>query len=134
MGEETLAIYGAMLASIVVAFGVPLLAIFRENSELTMSRGPFIAWTALLLFALPVVLGIVADALPGLATYIVLLVAGACIIYVFFQRVVRRARDAGKGKQIAYLAVIPLVGMVVLVILMVIPSAGPGGAAQAAEA
>lgn len=134
MGDEVLAIYGGVLVSLVILFGVPAVAVYRENSDLTMRRGPFIAWTALLVIALPVVFVIVAEALPGLATYIVVLVAFACIIYVFFQRVVRRARDAGKGKRIAYIGILPLANFVVPIILMVLRSAEPDNAAQAGEA
>ncbi len=90
---------------------------------------------ALVLFiGLPAVFGIVAQFLPGLATDAVLVVAGACFVYVFYQRLVRRAREAGKGKRIAYVGAIPLANLVVFVILMVTRSAQPGDTAQAAEA
>ena len=134
MSEETLAIYGALLVALVVLVGVPAVAVYRENSDLTMRRGPFIAWVAVCVIVLPVVFGVVESALPGLATSIVLMVAIACILYVFYQRLVRRARDAGMGKRIAYIGVIPLASLVVPVILMIVRSASPGEPAQAAEA
>lgn len=134
MQGEVTVIYGALLVALVILIGVPAVAVYRENSGLTMRRWPFVLWVALYLIVLPAVFGIVAQLLPGLATDVVLVVAGAWFVYVFYQRLVRRAREAGKGKRIAYVGTIPLANLVVFVILMVTRSAQPGGTAQTAEA
>lgn len=121
------------LAAIAVLIAVPAVAVYRENSELKMGRGPFALWVLLYLIVLPSIWNIAAHLVPGLATDAVLAVAGGCIAYVFYQRAVRRARDAGRGKRIAYIGVIPIANVVVYVILMLVPTARPGGTAKAGE-
>lgn len=117
-----------------VLMAVPAVAVYRENSDLTMRRRPFVLWVLLYLIVLPPIGNAVANLVPGLATDAVLSVLGGCIAYVFYQRVVRRVRDAGKGKRIAYIGVIPVANLVVYIILMVVRTAAPGGTAQAGDA
>ncbi len=123
-----------VLIALVLFIGVPAVAVYREKSELTMRRRDFVLWVVLYLIVLPVVANIVAKIMPSLAVEGVLVLVGLWIAYIFYQRVVRRARDAGMGKRIAYIGAIPVANLVVFVILMVTRSAQPGGTAQTAEA
>ena len=123
-----------VLIALVLFIGVPAVAVYREKSELTMRRRDFVLWVVLYLIVLPVVANIVAKIMPSLAVDGVLVLVGLWIAYIFYQRVVRRARDAGMGKRIAYIGAIPVANLVVFVILMVTRSAQPGGTAQTAEA
>ena len=133
MESDPVVVFVAVLVALALLIAVPAVAVYRENSDLTMGRGAFALWVALYVIVLPTVWNIVSKALPSLAVDAVLAVAGACIAYVFYQRVVRRARDAGKGKRIAYIGVIPLANLVVYIILMVVRSAPPGENAQAGQ-
>lgn len=123
-----------VLIALVLFIGVPAVAVYREKSELTMRRRDFVFWVVLYLIVLPVVANIVAKIMPSLAVDGVLVLVGLWVAYIFYQRVVRRARDAGMGKRIAYIGAIPVANLVVFVILMVTRSAQPGGTAQTAEA
>ena len=127
-------IFGGLIALIVVVIVAPIVAIYRENGNLTIRRGRFALWVLLYLIVAPTVVNVVAEILPNIAGYAIVAIVGAVVTYLFYQRVVRRARDAGKGKRIAYVGVIPIANLVVFVILMVVPSASPGEPAQAAEA
>ena len=121
-------VFGGLIGLVVVVIAVPIVAIYRENGDLTMRRGRFALWVLLYLIVAPTAVGVVMEVLPHIAVYVILAVIGAVITYLFYQRVVRRARDAGKGKRIACIGVIPIVNVVVFVILMVVPTATPGEA------
>lgn len=126
-------LFGAAFAALVMVIAVPIVAIYRENSGLTMRRGRFALWVLLYLIVAPAVANVVAELLPNIAVYVVLAVIGAVITYLFYQRVVRRARDAGKGKRTPYIGVIPIANVVVFVILMIVRSAPSGEDAQTAD-
>ena len=123
-----------VLVALVLLIGVPAVAVYREKSGQTMGRRDFVLWVVLYLIVLPVVVNIVAKIMPSLAVDGVLVLVGLCIAYIFYQRVVRRARDAGMGKRIAYIGAIPIANLVVFVILMVTRSARPGDTARTAAA
>ena len=127
-------LFGAAFAVLVIVIAVPIVAIYRENSGLTMRRGRFALWVLLYLIVAPTVANVVAEILPNIAVYVVLAVIGGIVTYLFYQRVVRRARDAGKGKRIPYIGVIPIANVVVFVILMIVPSASSGEGGRTAEA
>ena len=110
--------------AIFVMFGLPVLAIWKENSEQRLGRLKFFYWILAIVvvpFFIRVVGGIFeAEVVPNLLAFIFLI----AIIYPVYQRVVRRARDVGMGKMIAYLSVIPLVNIVTTLILLLKPSGG----------
>ena len=126
-------LFGAAIAALVLVIAVPIVAIYRENSDLTMRRGRFALWVLLYLIVAPTVANVVAEILPNIAVYVVLAVIGAVITYLFYQRAVRRARDAGKGKRIPYIGVIPIANLIVFVILMIVRSASSAAAARTAD-
>ena len=127
-------IFGGLFALIVVVIVAPIVAIYRENGNLTIRRGRFALWVLLYLIVAPTVVNVVAEILPNIAGYAIVAIIGAVITYLFYQRVVRRARDAGKGKRIAYVGVIPIANLVVFVILMIVRSASSGEDARTADA
>lgn len=124
---------GAAIAVLVIVIAVPIVAVYRENSDLTIRRGRFALWVLLFLIVAPTAANVVMEVLPHIAVYAVLGVIGGVITYLFYQRVVRRARDAGKGKRIAYIGVIPIVNLIVFVILMAVPTAVPDGVERTPE-
>ncbi len=126
-------LFGAAIAALVLVIAVPIVAIYRENSDLTMRRGRFALWVLLYLIVAPTVANVVAEILPNIAVYVVLAVIGGIVTYLFYQRVVRRARDAGKGKRIPYIGVIPIANLIVFVILMIVRSASSAAAAPTAD-
>ena len=126
-------LFGAAIAALVLVIAVPIVAIYRENSDLTMRRGRFALWVLLYLIVAPTVANVVAEILPNIAVYVVLAVIGGIVTYLFYQRVVRRARDAGRGKRVPYIGVIPIVNVVVFVILMIVRSASSAAAARTAD-
>ena len=127
-------IFGGLFALIVVVIVAPIAAIYRENGNLTIRRGRFVLWVLLYLIVAPTVVNVVAEILPNIAGYAIVAIIGAVITYLFYQRVVRRARDAGKGKRIAYVGVIPIANLVVFVILMIVRSTSSGEDARTADA
>ena len=127
-------IFGGLIALIVVVIVAPIVAIYRENGNLTIRRGRFALWVLLYLIVAPTVVNVVAEILPDIAGYAIVAIIGAVVTYLFYQRVVRRARDAGKGKRIAYVGVIPIANLVVFVILMIMRSASSGEDARTADA
>lgn len=103
-------------------FGLPALAIAKESSELLTSRREFLLWIAAAL-GVPLIIGTAVVLLGGdekTANGIGMLFV-FLIIYPLFQRYVRRARDAGMGKLIAYLSIIPGVILATTVILLLKP-------------
>ncbi len=126
-------LFGAAIAALVLVIAVPIVAIYRENSDLTMRRGRFALWVLLYLIVAPTVANVVAEILPNIAVYVVLAVIGGIVTYLFYQRVVRRARDAGRGKRVPYIGVIPIANVVVFVILMIVRSASSAAAARTAD-
>lgn len=127
-------IFGGLIALIVVVIVAPIVAIYRENGNLTIRRGRFALWVLLYLIVAPTVVNVVAEILPNIAGYAIVAIVGAVVTYLFYQRVVRRARDAGKGKRIAYVGVIPIANLVVFVILMIVRSTSSGEDARTADA
>lgn len=126
-------LFGAAFVALVMVIAVPIVAIYRENSDLTMRRGRFALWVLLYLIVAPTVANVVAEILPNIAVYVVLAVIGGIVTYLFYQRVVRRARDAGRGKRVPYIGVIPIANVVVFVILMIVRSASSAAAARTAD-
>jgi uncharacterized membrane protein YhaH (DUF805 family) len=109
------------LIILLVIFGVPLVAVYRENSEHRINRLPFLLWVVA-----PYVVGLIGGYLggtlgsEGFGGFVGLVVALA-ISYLSYQRYVRRAREAGLGKLIAYLSVIPLVNVLTTLVLIFYP-------------
>lgn len=108
-----------VLVAFLIIFGLPVYAVYRENSNECLSRLGFLKWFGLYYLGVPIVSGLalgffgVEDkTIEGLGS-----LYGIMLMYPLFQRVVRRARDAGMGKGIAYLTVIPLVNIITFLIL-----------------
>ena len=121
----------ALAVALALFAAAAAVAVGRENSGLRVRRRDFAPWAGMCVFALPALASMVTASLPGAAVDAVLILAGTCITYVFQRRVVRRARDAGMGKRIAYIGAIPIVNLAVFVILLAAPTASPGADAGA---
>src|SRR3954447_5049539 len=106
-----------VLLVLAILFGIPIAATYRENSGAKLKRRGFAVWLIGI-----IALGLVEDFVTFSPVAIVFGIAWLLIAYLFQQAVVRRARDAGFGKKVAYYATIPLVNIVVCVFLLVKPS------------
>ncbi len=119
-GAFAFSIWHGVLA--VLAVIVPLVAVYLENSGLRSSRLSLFQWLMVLYLAVAAVFHLVELTIDTPTADLAALVAGIAATFPFFQRMVRRARDAGWGKTLPFLAAIPGVGVVVLVILLVVPT------------
>ena len=104
---------------VLVFFGLPILAVYRENSSERLLRIGFLKWIGIYV-GIPILFNFVARLLlvEGGAVLGIALLIGLILVYPFYQRVVRRARDAGMGKGIAYLTIVPLVSLFTILILL----------------
>ena len=101
---------------------IPLVAVYRENSNKIIGRLGFLKWLGIF-YGIPIVSVIIGrldlieentiDIIGGLG-YLCALI----FVYPFFQNVVRRSRDSGMEKLIAYLTIIPLVDIITILILV----------------
>ncbi len=112
--------------------GIPVVATLREDSGRTTSRGEFIAWIVGVFLLLPfggVLVGtLISTFLPpiiGSAVPALLWLACIVLFYPLQQHVVRRLREAGFGKDMAYLSVIPVVNVAFFLFLAVMPPKSP---------
>lgn len=119
MGTFSIWHWFIVLVVILILFGLPILAVYRENSSERLLRIGFLKWIGIYV-GIPFLFNFVAGllqvgevAVSGIAVLI-----GLILVYPFYQRVVRRARDAGMGKGIAYLTIIPLVNLFTMLILL----------------
>ena len=107
-----------------VIFGLPVLAIIKENTGQKIGRLVFFYWILIYIGA-PFVINYVGFAIGvDNITRPLSFVFWIALIYPIYQRTVRRARDAHMGKMIAYLSIIPLVNVVTTLILLSKPSSG----------
>jgi len=112
-------------------FGVPLVAVALERSNKRISRKEFLLW-AIGIVASSAALNFVLRELFGMAGTVVWFIAFLAASYFYQQALVRRARDAGHGKTLAYLAVIPVLNIAIMIYLLIKPS--QGGAATSVRA
>ncbi len=103
-------------------FGLPILAVRKERTDIRISRIRYAGWLLAVLFVIPFAVGVLAVlmGIPEGAEALGIL-SFIALAYPFFQRVVRRARDAGRGKAIAYWAIVPVVSVVALLLLLFLP-------------
>jgi uncharacterized membrane protein YhaH (DUF805 family) len=102
-------------------FGVPLVAVSLERSDSRISRKEFLLWV-IAIVAGSAALNFVLRELFGTAGTVVWFIAFLAAAYFYQQALVRRARDAGHGKTLAYLAVIPVLNLAIMIYLLIKPS------------
>ncbi|MBT4934723.1 MAG: DUF805 domain-containing protein [Rhodospirillaceae bacterium] len=101
-------------------FGIPVLAIRKENTDIRLKRLQFLYWIIGGYLIIPAIFGYVMGTMQVETDTInaIGFLYGIAVAYPVFQRIVRRARDAGKGKKIAYLSIIPFVNIVTMLMLI----------------
>ena len=104
---------------ILFIFLMPVIAIATEKTDLKTTRINFLIW----LFGVSLGSAVFGSIIPLIvedqgAARIVVLVFGLCLVFPLYRQYVRRARDSGMGKTIAYLSVIPLVNLITTLILL----------------
>lgn len=117
-----------MLTLIVMAIVIMVvpaaISIAVEDSEHKIGRKTFALRTAISLLALASSISLIVIVLGyGQISSIFHYVFGSSIIFFFYRQIVRRARDAGFGKKIAYVAVIPVLNALLIAFLLVKKSA-----------
>ncbi|HEY5609231.1 MAG TPA: DUF805 domain-containing protein [Alphaproteobacteria bacterium] len=114
-------------------FGVPLIAVALERSDRRLSRKEFLLWV-IGIVAGSAALNFVLRELFGMAGTVVWFIAFLAAAYFYQQALVRRARDAGHGKTLAYLAIIPVLNIAIMIYLLIKPSQRGAGTAVGAPA
>ena len=114
---------------------LPAVAVYYEDGWETVDRKEFACWLVGYLVAWFVIAQtfvflrestLAQHSLVVLALLSVfMLIPFGLVLYHFHQSVAQRARDAGWGKAVAYLAAIPPVNVVLFVFLLLRPSAPP---------
>ena len=112
---------------------VPIIAIATENSDKRTGRMELAFWFFGRLFCMPALILFVGAAAgqPAAAMKLALVYCTVMMFFVY-RRFVRRARDAGMGKTIAYLTVVPFVSLIAIPILLFKKSADPAHGSQSA--
>jgi uncharacterized membrane protein YhaH (DUF805 family) len=106
----------------IVIFGVPITATLTENSDKVIKRRNFLYWIVGYL-SVPFFISYIGEFLnigditDGVSLLFILVGS-----YPFYQRIVRRARDVGMSKRIAFVSMIPIVFFVCIAILVIKPS------------
>jgi hypothetical protein len=117
------------LLALFLYIGLPILAVRKTPADYRSSRSTFVKWF-LGIVVVPTVINMVAGAVAPMAFFIPLIVMllQLALIYHYFRNVAGRALDAGKGKGIAYAAIIPLAGFFIQIYLMFPASKVPAAA------
>jgi len=95
-----------------------------ERSDKVIARGNFAVWVVVFC-VVPVLLSLIGPASLGRSAAIVIGSFALVLIvgqWFLMQRYVRRARDAGMGKTIAYISILPIVNIVTTLILLTKPT------------
>src|SRR4051794_6714045 len=106
-----------VLLVLAILFGIPIIATYRENSGVKLKSSGFAIWLIGI-----IALGVVEDLVTFPSVAVAFSIAWLLIAYLFQRAVVRRVRDAGFGKKVAYYAIIPLVNIIVCIFLLMKPS------------
>lgn len=117
-----------ILGLILLLFGAPLLAVATERSQGRLSVPRFLL-RVLVLGACSFFVFFFSQAIPwdylanGQAhklSFLMALILAECVLIFFcFRFIVQRARDAGYGKKLAYLAVVPGLNALVIIPLLI---------------
>ena len=104
---------------------IPIFVVAMENTDKCIGRLRFFFWTfgiALIYVVAFNLLEVIHLALPDSLYFLImfaLLVLAVCLEVMRFRRIVWRARDAGWGKLVAYLSIIPVVSLICLIALLI---------------
>jgi hypothetical protein len=103
---------------ILIFFGVPVLAIATERSDRILTRGGYGLWlSGTLLF------GLVGQQLNFGSATLFVIACGLLIHFLYNRAVALRPREAGHGKGLAYLGILPLLKILLAIYLLVRPPA-----------
>ena len=112
---------------VLLVFGVPVAAVATERSGRTIPRGSYALWLLGLVAYGPVMRAVAwSGGLAGseMGTFALIFLLGLLVLLFFYNRaVVRRLRDAGHEKRLAYAGVVPFLNVLLAVYLLVKPGA-----------
>jgi hypothetical protein len=95
---------------LLLLFGIPFLATYSENSGRRIGRGQFALWLLSIL-----ILSSFSSLADDLKFILCLFILGLAWTFLFQQALVRRVRDSGNSKSLAYIAIIPLVNIFIYI-------------------
>ena len=112
-----------LIIMLIIVIGVPVAAMATERSGKKQTRRVLARWIGILiLYAIitDVILRLAGGIAPILS--IILLIVGLGVTAGFYRAIVRRCNDAGIGKWLAYVAIIPIIVVGVVIFLLFKPS------------
>lgn len=121
MAETSILSWLLMLGVFVSYVVVPFLAVRTENSDSTTGSVTFLLWFVGGYIGPPVVAYYLGTAL-GAPFVVAAFAVSVVTVFIVFRHFVRRARDAGLGRNIAFIAAVPLVTIGCAVFLSLLPS------------
>ena len=115
---------------VLLVFGVPVVAVATERSGRAIPRGKYALWWVGL-FAYGAIAKVVIDSGvlvdESAAVFVLVYFLGlALLLFLYNRAVVQRLRDAGHGKALAYVGVVPFVNLLLAIYLLFRPSAEMG--------
>ena len=114
-----------MIVSTTIVVGIwlaPILGAYFENSQKRVGRFSFMIWVFLFYIIIPVFLWNMETGKWAHEIYAISLVIWKFTEFFVMQRYVRRARDCGFGKVIAYLSMIPFLNILTTFLLLISPT------------
>lgn len=104
---------------ILLIFGIPLAAVATESSNKTTSRRNLSFWILGVFVVCNVTFAVTYlvtndEKMSNFAVFIFFIITS----FPLYQQYVRRAREAGKGKTIAYISILPVANLVCPIILL----------------
>ncbi len=110
---------GHLSGGLIVLFGPAIAGVAIGNAGRTITRGPFALWVVGILFAAFVIQAVVAASFQGSTASIGFsTISMAVCSFLLYQRIARRAYDAGFEKWFAYVAILPVVNLVLIIVLL----------------
>ncbi|HTY69510.1 MAG TPA: hypothetical protein VMH36_22835 [Alphaproteobacteria bacterium] len=112
-----------VLFVIVALLALPFVATATENTGKVVSRHRFVVWFLSTFLGIPILSSATAAVMPMAA--LLWWPIGIVVVYLYQRTVVRRCRDAGHTKALAYFGAIPLLNVAVGIYLLFKSSASP---------
>jgi len=108
------------LPIVIIYFLLPIIAITTEKSDRTISRTIYLYWIIGWIAYTSIRISVDRFAAPPELAFFVV-VGAALLVYQtwYYRLMVKRLRDAGQGKSLAYVAIIPTIDIFIAIYLLI---------------